>query len=173
MVGSDVINSLSDNSVQAKVCSALYANTRNLCFQHYPWRFSLKQIDLGGAVSASPLFDWKYAFQIPVDALRIITMENAEDYAIFEDKLLSNKQITRIVYQALIAENKMPSYFVRLLELRMAELLSMSLQEDAQKMRMFADAADKEMRRARNLDAQQQTPAKIPERNYTFINVRG
>lgn len=173
MIGADDINSLSDNTVNAKVCNALYADTRSLVLQYHPWRFSLKQTDLGGAVTASPLFDWTYSFQIPVDALRIITMEKSADYEIYGDKIYSNKQITRIIYQALIDENKMPSYFVRVLQFQMAKLLSMSLQEDAAKMKMFSDAADKELVRARNIDSQQQVAVAIPDTNFTFINVRG
>lgn len=173
MVGADDINSFSDSTTEAKLCNALYEDTRNTVLQYHPWVFSLKQIDLGGATTTAPLFDYKYSYQIPSDALRIVAAEDSTEYAIYGDKIHSNTSPKQIIYQALVAEDDMPSYFVRTLQLYLARYFCISLQEDVNKSSMFMQAADKELIRARNIDSQQQTPLNIPDKNYTFINVRG
>lgn len=174
MVGADEINSFSDNTAEAKLAAAVYADTKNTLLQYHPWRFSLIQKDLGGELTAAPLFDkWKYRYQLPPDLLRIIQLEDQENYEIYEDELYTNASPCRVVYQRKVNESEMPSYFIRCLNFHLARIFSISLQEDSTKMQMFDNAADKETARARNIDAQQQPNISIPDRNFTLVNLRG
>lgn len=173
MVGADEINSFVDNTNEAKICSAVYLDTKQTLLQYHPWRFSLRQLDLGGELVADPLFKWERQYQLPADLLRVISLENDADYEIYQDKIYTNVNPCRLVYQYKVPEGKMPSYFVRCLQFQLARIFSISLQEDSGKMTMFDNAADKETARARSIDAQQQPNVSIPERNYSFVNVRG
>jgi hypothetical protein len=173
MVGADEINSFSDNTTEAKLCSSVYADTKKTLLQYHPWRFSLKQVDLGGELVTDPLFKWQRQYQLPADLLRVISMEDDGDYEIYGDKLYTDVSPCRIVYQMNMTENKMPSYFIRCLNFHLARIFAISLQEDSGKMEMFDRAADKETARARSIDAQQQPNISIPEKNFSFLNVRG
>lgn len=174
MVGSDgVINSFSDNTVEASLASNVYEDTRDTLLQYHPWRFSLKQVDLGGNLVTDPLFKWKKQYQLPADLLRIIQLENEEDYEIYGNKLYTNTDTCRIIYQYKVLESQMPSYFVRALHFHLARIFAISLQEDVNKMQLFEQAADKETKRARSIDSQQQPNSQIASRNYSFLNVRG
>jgi hypothetical protein len=174
MVGADDINTLNDNTMEAKLAKSVYTDTKQMLLQYYPWRFSLKQIDLGGALVAPPLFaKWKYKYKLPADTLRIISLENEEDYEVFEDEVYTNVNPCRIIYQFKISETDMPSYFIRSLQFHLARIFSISLQEDKSKMDIFDKMADKETARARQIDAQQQPNPSIPERNYSLLNIRG
>lgn len=174
MVGADEINSFSDNTAEAKLANSVYTDTKNTLLQYHPWRFSLLQKDLGGELVDTPLFDnWQYKYQLPPDLLRVISLEDDEDYEIFEDALYTNVSPCRVIYQRKAAENELPSYFIRCLNFHLARIFSISLQEDPAKMQMFDNAADKETARARNIDAQQQPNISIPDKNYTLVNIRG
>jgi hypothetical protein len=119
------------------------------------------------------LFKWDRKYQLPANVLRIINLEDNEEYEVFEDKLFTNVATARIVCQINTPEKDLPSYFIRALQFNLARLFAMSLQEDLAKMKMFDQSADKETARARNIDAQQQPNISIPDKNYTFLTVRG
>ena len=173
MVGADEINSFDDATAEAKLASSVYTDTKNTLLQYHPWRFSLTQADLGGALLESPTFNWKYKHQLPPDILRIISIYGGQDYEVFEDNIYTNSNTCKIIYQRAVAEKDMPSYFVRSLQFHLARIFAISLQEDVGKMDMFDRSADKETRRARNIDSQQQPNSSIPDNNYSAINVRG
>lgn len=173
MIGADEINSFSDNTAEAKLCNAVYKETKESLLQYHPWRFTLRQIDLGGALVGEPLFGWKYRYQLPSDLLRIISIESNADYEIYQDRIHTNASPCKIVYQFNVLENNMPSYFVVCLQYHLAKKFAMSLQEDSTKMQLFERTADRETGKARSIDSQQQPNSSIPDRNYSFLNVRG
>lgn len=173
MVGANDINSFTENTVEAKLASNVYERTKFTLLQYHPWRFSLKQVDLGGALTASPLFKWTYKYKLPADTLRVINIKDNFDYETFEQReLYTDVNPCQIVYQKKVAEQDMPAYFVRALEFHLARLFAISLQEDAGKMDIFERSADKETARARSIDAQQQPNIGIPDVNYSTILVR-
>lgn len=174
MVGADDITSFTDNTLEARLAKSIYTDTKQTLLQYYPWRFSLKQLDLGGALVGEPLFTkWRYRYKLPSNTLRIIALENEEDYEVFEDEVYTNASPCRIIYQFKVTEPEMPSYFIRALQFHLARIFSISLQEDANKMKLFEQAADKETARARQIDSQQQPNPSIPERNFSLLNIRG
>lgn len=173
MVGADEINSFSDNTFEAKLASSVYTETKETLLQYYPWRFSLKQTDLGGALAASPEFKWDYQYQLPSDCLRLVQLQGESDYELYNRQIYTNVKPCKIVYQRNLNESEFPSYFIRALNFHLAKIFAMSLQEDINKMQIFDRAADKETARARQLDAQQQPNQKIPDIAFTALNVRG
>lgn len=174
MVGADDINSFDDDTLEARLAKSVYTDTKQTLLQYYPWRFSLKQVDLGGALLEEPLFrKWKYKFQLPADTLRVISLEDEEDYEVLGDEIYSNVTPCRMIYQRKITEQDMPSYFVRTLQYHLAAIFSISLQEDKNKMDLFDRRADKETARARQIDAQQQPNQRISDKNFSLLNIRG
>lgn len=173
MVGANEINSFSDNTFEAKLANSVYTETKETLLQYYPWRFSLKQTDLGGALVAPPEFKWNYQYQLPSDCLRIIQLEREQDYELYSRQIYTNATPCKIIYQRNVSETEMPSYFIRSLQFHLARIFAMSLQEDPNKWTIFDRAADKETARARQLDAQQQPNQKISDVAYSALNVRG
>lgn len=173
MIGADEINSFSDATAEAKLANSVYTTTKETLLQYHPWRFSLAQKDLGGALVGTPPFGWKYKYQLPADLLRVISVDGNPDYEVYDDNIYTNENTCKIVYQRKVSEADMPSYFVRCLNFHLARIFTMSLQEDSGKMQLFDQAADKETARARSIDSQQQPNRKIPDNNYTLLNIRG
>jgi len=173
MAGADDINSFNDNTVEAKLCRSTYADTRDGLMQYHPWRFSLKQADLGGELVTDPLFKWTYQYQTPQDLLRIIALEGDQDYEVYGDKIYTDAKPCRVVYQRVVPESDMPAYFVNCLKFHLAKIFALALQEDTGKMETFERVADKETARARSIDTQQQPNVSIPEKNFSLVNIRG
>lgn len=63
------INSLTENSVQARQCKLMYPILRDQMLQDSPWQFagSIKPLSL----LVAELFNWVYVYSYPTDCLRI------------------------------------------------------------------------------------------------------
>lgn len=170
MIGADEISSFDDETREAKLCANLYPTTRDSLLQQHPWRFSLGQSSLARLVD-TPLYGYDYAYQLPSGFLRVIEAERG-DFAIYEDVIYSNQPSLNITYQFRPAETSMPAYFTRVLELKMSEILAVSVSEELAKSNVFAEKVRQEVIRARSIDSQQQTNFEIESNNFLLTEIR-
>lgn len=63
------INSLNEGSLQAQVCKLKYNILRDRCLRELPWQFNRKLRALSPVTTE--VFNWAYAYQYPVDCLKI------------------------------------------------------------------------------------------------------
>lgn len=93
-VGATTILSLSDNSPEARACSVAYDSNRRDELRKHPWNFAVKRVVLAPD-SAAPAFDYKYAFTLPSDCLRVLRPATANlDWVIEGRKILTNETTT-------------------------------------------------------------------------------
>lgn len=78
-----------------------------------------------------------------------------------------------MAYIARVPENRMPVAVQRGLELKMAEILAVSLVEDLGKSQLFGQKAEQQLQRARVLDAQQQTASVLSDDQFSLVMSRG
>lgn len=172
LIGADEISSFDDGSRAAKICANLYPRTRDDVLQSYPWRFATAQERLAKLVTL-PLYGYSYAYQLPANCLRVMGLEGQADFNLFEGRLYTNSAEARITYIARVSENRMPTSVQRGLELKMAEILAVSLVEDVSKSQLFGQKAEQQLQRARVLDAQQQTASVLPDAQFSLVMSRG
>lgn len=171
LIGEEEITSLSEETREAQLCNALYGTTRDTLLQSHPWRFSLGQASLA-RLSATPEYDYKYAYQLPADMLRLIDVEaNAIKWDIFENRIYTDATEVKVIYQFRPGPEKFPAYFVNALQLQMATALAVSLSEDESKSDLFERRANRATRMARNIDSQQRKAA-VPDHAFSIIQVR-
>lgn len=60
------------------VCARNYDTVRRECLFAHPWKFAITRIQLTPDPSATPLFGYAYAYKLPVDYIRLITV--GDDY---------------------------------------------------------------------------------------------
>ena len=176
LVGADenAINSFSDSTREARVCAQLYEVTKDTLISKRPWGFTLGQVELAKLV-ATPLFEYAVVYQLPVDPklLRVIKTENpGEDYRVFEDKLYTNRTSMKILYQFDPGEENYPPYFVRALELRMAELLALALAQDETFSEGLGRLANRAYKNAAFTDSTNTPPLSIHDVNFALTSVR-
>jgi hypothetical protein len=171
LVGADEINSFDDETREAKLCGNLYPMTLDEVLSRHPWHFSVGQAQLS-QLSATPLFDYTYAYQLPTNMLRLLKEENSCPYEIYENKLYSNANTMKVLYQFRPTEARFPPYFVMLLVFEMAAILAVSLAEDEKKMEKFKALSSQYERKARNTDSQQQPSRAVREENFILTQVR-
>jgi len=74
-IGVNPLASFDDLSAQALTASNIYDETRDRCLSEHPWSFALKEEALSKLTEGSytPNFlQYEHAFQLPVDALRVL-----------------------------------------------------------------------------------------------------
>lgn len=65
------ILNLTDNTKPAREVNAVFDMARDYLQRRFSWRYCIKRANLA-ADSSTPLWDWSYQYQIPVDCLRIL-----------------------------------------------------------------------------------------------------
>ena len=90
-LGGDLIISLDDPSVEAKLCKANYELLRDAVIEEREWTFAVKRLEPAGLV-AGPLYGFDKAFQIPPEVIRVLQVSRAGeviDGTIIEGSFLS------------------------------------------------------------------------------------
>jgi len=90
-LGADTITALNDNNNRARVMNLRYATVRDAELRRRRWKFSIKRASLP-ALSATPLSDYAYQYQLPVDFLRLIEGGDIQSIADLSDFRTVNGQ---------------------------------------------------------------------------------
>lgn len=171
MVGANSISSFTEASREAEVAYQVYPIELQSLLTENPWRFSIRYEQLSQLIE-TPLYGFKYAYQLPPDLLQLRSISTYGPYELFENKLFSDEETCQVEYQFRPLEAKFPAYFVDVLLKRLASVFAASLMEDESKMQLFEGLADKRLRRAKLIDSQQQPSKAIRDGNFVLINAR-
>ena len=77
--GSVTINSLTDSTPEAQACNVYYSLMRDQMLYAHTWNFAMARADISAELSATPAFQWDYAYQLPVDCLRVVELYGSDD----------------------------------------------------------------------------------------------
>lgn len=87
------INSLTESSLQAQQCKLKYALLRDRCLTTPAWVFNKKVRAL--SVLTTDVFTWSYAYQYPVDALKIHRLVGAQEQLPHADASVISRTVDR------------------------------------------------------------------------------
>lgn len=188
MLGAATISAFDEGTDTATACDRLYPDIRDNLLSVYQWSWSLKKVQLA-RLSTAPVGEWKYAYQLPGDMLSGVlavfetsgTTERPLRYGweVYGDQLYSNLATVFIDYQATVAEDKMPPYFVRLLKTAVAAELAVVVTDqvaksDYYKTEAFGTPGEQgrggRLRQAMNVDSRGKSPEIIED--YSLVAVR-
>ena len=135
-LGQRPISSLEENTVAARSAALVYDSVRRQVLQSFSWAFAVRSEKL--QLKASVPVDYRYAFQLPVDFLRAITMntpvqtnvggvpeESRKQYVIRGRELLANAPVVVLEYVADITDESLfDSKFTEAFVLKLASELA-------------------------------------------------
>lgn len=188
LLGAKAISSFNDGTDEANVCDRLYPDIRDSTLAMYPWKFSMKKVQLARLITA-PNSAWRYAFQLPGDrlayprAVRQSALPNSpveKDWEIQGDQLLTNIDTVFIDYQYSPGEFAWPQYFVQLMKYMLAWHLAEPITEQSSKAQYWQGVATGAIaengrggyfRQAAQIDGANNPNPVIDD--YTLIAVRG
>lgn len=173
-IGAAPITSFEDGTTESEVAGALFAPVRDALLSAYAWSFATGQAELL-QLETPPLADYSYAFQLPNDFLRALsagtgTRGRGLNYRISQGALHTNVNAAVLTYVFRPEEEEFPPYFDQALIARMAAELTIPITENTSRAEVMFRLAKGEFERARQIDAQQDTPGRIED--FTLIDAR-
>lgn len=173
-IGAAPISSFSDGTAESEIAGALFPQIRDALLSAYAWSFASGQVALD-QLAVTPVADYAYAYQLPNDFLRAMSAGSGSrgrglNYRIAAGALHTNAPDVVLSYIFRPEEEAFPPYFDHVLIARLAAEFTIPVTENTSRSETMLTIAEREFQRARQIDAQQDTPNKIDD--FTLIKVR-
>lgn len=172
-IGAQPIQSFYDDRVEAEIALALFEPIRDAMLSAYPWRFAVTQATLP-LLEDAPLADYDYAFQLPNDCLRVLSIGNngssrGTRYRRVGNTLHASENPVILDYIFRPDDESAPAYFEAALMAKLAAEFCLPLTENTQRATALNALAEREFERAKRIDAQQDSPRALDD----FILLQG
>ena len=164
-VGAGTIASLTDQSKEARICNQQYERVRDRLLGAHPWNFAITRKSLAEVTTYTIPFEFENAFQIPTDALRILSTSLNQGSQIGEKHwsveidpdtnnklLLCNDSVVEIKYIKSVPEAFFTPMFAELLSLKIAHEISYALTQSASLKDQLAREFKEEVKNIRSYD---------------------
>lgn len=173
-LGADGISSFEDGSAEARVASRLYPIARDALLCAHPWSFATAQSKLA-RLAIEPTTDFAHAYQLPIDFLRALSAGDevrgrGMAYQIVGRQLHSDAEEVVLRYLFRPSEGDFPAFFVAALVARLAAEFCLPLTENSSRAERLTRLAEDELRLARLVDSQQDTPARVED--FSLVRAR-
>lgn len=173
-IGAAPITAFDEGTAEAEISGALFPTVRDALLSAYAWGFATGQIELT-RLETAPMADFDYAYQLPNDFLRALsagsgTRGRGLNYRIARGALHTNASEVILTYIFRPEEEEFPPYFDQALIAKLAAELTIPITESTSRAESLYRLAEREFERARQIDAQQDTPGRIED--FTLIDVR-
>lgn len=173
-LGAVPIASFDDGTAESEIASALFAPVRDSLLSAYSWSFATGQVALT-LLETPPVADYQNAFQLPADYLRALSAGaggrgRGLNYRIARNVLHSNADDITLTYIFRPEEEEFPPYFDSVLIARLSAEFCIPVTESTSRAEALYRIADIEFQRARQIDAQQDSPLQIED--FSLIRAR-
>ena len=122
-IGASTINSLTEDSVAARIVNQRYVFVRDAVFRSHPWNCLVRRASLAQN-STAPTWGYTYAYNLPTDpyCLRVLRLEKLDlDYKVEGRTIVSNEQTMKIKFIARVTDpNEYDTLLVESIAARLA-----------------------------------------------------
>ncbi len=173
-IGAAPITGFNDGTAESEIAATLFPQLRDALLSAYPWSFATAQVALD-QLATSPVADYSYAYALPNDFLRALSAGSGSrgrglNYRISAGALHTNAPDVILSYVFRPDEESFPPYFDQALITRLAAEFCIPVTESTSRAESLFNMAQREFERARQIDAQQDTPNKIED--FTLVDIR-
>ena len=173
-LGAEGISSFNDGTAEADVAGTLYDVIRDSLLGVHPWSFATAHAELVQLPNA-PLTDFEYAFELPSDFIKALSAgdecrSRGAVYQVVGREVHTNYEELTFAYIKRADEADFPTYFVSALINRLAAEFCLPLTENASRSELLFKVADTELKLAKLIDSQQDTPPRVED--FTLIEAR-
>ncbi len=173
-IGAAPIASFNDGTAESEIAGALFAPVRDALLSAYSWSFATGQVELT-QLEDPPLADYANAFQLPNDFLRAMSAGSGGrgrglNFRIARNAVHTDAGEVLLTYIFRPGEEEFPPYFDAALIARLTAEFTIPVTENTSRAEAMFRLAELEFGRARQIDAQQDTPGRIED--FSLINAR-
>ena len=172
MIGASSISSFDDPGAGAAVAKALYEPLLTALLTRDYWRFAIKKQKLN-LLSQTPLNEYKYAYQLPTDNLKVQRVYQVKNYKIFRDLIYTDILDIDIDYVYRVDTTALPAYFVLAFTYKLASEFALSVTDDVGKNQTYEQKFRSAMAEAYAADAMQQPQTPIQDQPFTDVRNGG
>jgi hypothetical protein len=174
-IGATPIAGFEEETAEADCARRLYPVARDALLSAHPWSFTLTACELAPEPTP-PLADFACRFRLPPDHLRTISVgtggrSRGLAYRLQGGDIMSDAARITLAYQRRPDESEFPPFFVQVLLMRLAADFCIPLTEGTSRAVDLYRLAEAELRVARLIDSQQNTPQRVDD--FTLIEARG
>ncbi|MCB9988633.1 MAG: hypothetical protein H6868_04765 [Rhodospirillales bacterium] len=173
-LGAAPITSFTDGTAESEIAGALFGPVRDALLSAYGWSFATGQVALT-ELSTAPVADYERAFQLPIDFLRALSAGTGGrgrgvNFRIARGALHTDAEEVVLTYIFRPDETEFPPYFDAVLIARLTAEFCIPITENTSRAEAMYTLAEREYKNARQIDAQQDSPARIED--FSLINAR-
>ncbi|MFO1152116.1 MAG: hypothetical protein U1E42_00420 [Rhodospirillales bacterium] len=170
-IGANRISSFAETTLEAEVATNLYPTVRDALLSAHPWNFATTQQKLVQSATP-PIADHENAFDLPEDCIRVLSAGTNDrghglTYRIQQRRLLTNADDIVLTYVTRPLEADFPPFFDSTLIAHLAAEFCIPLTDSTSRWEALQKAADHELRRARLIDAQEETAPHLDDFTLT------
>lgn len=180
-LGAERINSLDDDTKEARLCKLQYPLLRDEVIRSHPWNFALSRVDLAKTAN-TPAFQFTNEFAIPQDVLRVLTTDfsiltttdeipwKVEHNAIDGTKVLvTDEETVAIQYIRKITDVQLfDANFSEALALRLASDLAYPLVQSISLAQAMFGLYQQMLKNARSFDGQEGSLEQVQADDFFF-----
>jgi hypothetical protein len=173
LLGAQTINSFDDDNDRALLVANLWPNTLEAVLRSHPWNCAIKRVALAPDAVA-PAFEWAYAFTLPGDCLRLLSIGERGEYPEFElegRKILFDEAELKLRY--VYKNEDIPSWdalLVQAAEAYMAMTCAYPITKSASMFEAMTRLWDLKLRQARTIDGLENPPEQLGD--FPLLNAR-
>lgn len=169
------IQSLSEESEEARKCSVLYDRVRRTALRAHPWSFATTTVALAVLSGDEVLYEWDYVYQAPADILRALYIVDVNDkdnfkipYELRTDRvILTDEPDARLRYIKDISDPSLfDEQFVEAFSYRLAADLAMPLTGKAEYANAMTNLYNLTVRAAMASDAKERRRENTLHRDF-------
>lgn len=168
LCGEAPLVSLSDNRYGATVGAALFEMLYENELQSNRWRFACKKNSLS-RLTATPINEWQYAYQMPTDMLLPLGIYGHVDYELYSNHLYTNASSVILEYMFKPDITRIPAYFSTLLTYALARDMVKPITESDAAVNIMHAKYVKQRDRAMYADAQGRPNRDLQSSPFTDI----
>lgn len=174
-IGANSITTFDEGTLESHVAATLYPVVRDAMLSAHPWNFAITQRSLARAAQI-PLADHQWAFGLPEDCLRVLSAGSGGrgrgiSYRIQSRLVCTDSDDVILTYLFRPDEGDFPPFFSLALIARLAAEFCIPLTDSTSRWTSLYRIAEDEFRRAKLMDAQEDTPPRFED--FTLIEGRG
>jgi hypothetical protein len=173
-IGAHSIASFDEGTAEAEVAAGLYSTVRDTVLSAHAWNFATYQTTLP-KLASPPIADFSNAYQLPLDCIRVLSAGTSGRgqgirYRIKQRQLHADEDEVVLTYIGRPDEIDFPPFFDMALIAQLAAEFCIPLTDSTSRWEGLQKVADAELRRAKLIDAQEETPPSIED--FTLLEGR-
>jgi len=168
LLGEAPISSFDDPGAGALTAANLYESSYINMLSMHRWRFATKKAQLG-RLSAAPLNEWQYQYQLPTDIVALITTYPNTNYELYGDKLYANDATISVDYVHRMDESQLPLWFTKTMEFYLAMQFAIPVTGNSTRLGEMNQLWTQQLRSAKNIDSTIRPNAGVFDSPFTSI----